>query len=780
MRHYFLWLPWLFFIGIVISALLIVAAPATPWWGVRHDFDATKGVIRLNPNKSIEQTFTSEAPTLTAVVVWLDPQRIPDDGNLILRVSGTHSTQEVTHALSDIPGSGIAAFVLPEPLRMGPGRAGSFQLLLTETNQPVYLFFQIDSTLYRGGELTGRAGDLGFQMRYLRPPLGARWYHIGAGVLLIIAGSVVASVLRATLRQPRRITRTQRHDTVIAIVAGGVTLSWYALLLVHSGTWISPGDFVKDVAYVQASVAAVQQQAWPIWSHLTCGGLPLLANPESNTLSLATLMGLVVPPEQALLTLLALEAGIAAAGTYALARSFTVSRLGSLLAAAIAVLSPAYAYRIGEGFSMTGGTVAFTPWVLLGFFQAVVHRRRWGVLVAGGGLGLIFWRGEVHIIVAVMLLLAVWAVLELCTKRSWRTVGILGCIAAVAFILASPKLLAYGEHATLFTSHLKPYVVRLWDAGLLDDVFFTAHDRTVSVPVRYGTQETWGNFGSYTGWLPWILAGLGVLSALPYRWWLVIGAGSLLLIAEGTAFDYLLRPLGLLGVLLRLPTRILSIFLVLLGILAGRGTTILNRWRGWPMGLLAAALTAVVVVDLGLTTRHILRGSLRDRSQLHLASPATPTLAAHQNVSAASSRHPALLLKSNYLLPNLCADLNIDHPFTDNQSADYPLASSTAQLMPNGITISEPAPASDIYINENFISSWVVDHGVVMQSPTKALHVIAPPEQYEALHLQVVSGLKYSQQAILVVILLTSAGLVAALMAAVPATPRPAPDHTAS
>lgn len=756
------WLVWFFLLGIIVASALIIAAPNTPAWGERHTYDASKGSIRLNPGKTVEQTFTSEFALLDTVLVWLDPQRLPPTGVLTLRIEGKDVAAATQLALRDIPASGTAAFALPHPVRLGTGTSAKLQLQLTETTQPVYLFFQIGGTLYRGGELAHRAGDLGFQLRYLRPPLGARSYHWLAGMLLLVAGSIVGWLLRATLRQPLTITLSLRRDALVALCIAGAVAAWYGFFIIHPDTWISPGDFVKDVAYVQASAQALQQGAWPIWSHLICGGLPLLANPESNTLSLATLLATIMPSAQALLTLLALEAGIAAAGTFALARSFHVSRIAAVMAAAIAAISPAYAYRLGEGFSMTGGAVAFTPWVLLGFFHAVRHRRWWGALLAGAGLGLIFWRGEVHIIVGVIMVLGLWTIISSLTQRGVRPLGVLLGIAAVTAVMASPKLLAYGEHDALFTSHLKPYVVRLWDAGLLDDIFFTAPDRTVKVVVRYGTEESWGNFGSYTGWLPWILAAVGLISRSRLRWWLLAGAAGLLVLAEGTLFDYVLRPLGPLGVLLRLPTRVLSIFLVLLGIGAGLGTTTFQRIGGWPGRLLALVLTAAIIVDLGMVTSHLLRQSFSEHSALRLPPPTTTTqFADHQNISENSSRHSAVLLASNYLLPNLCADLNIDRPFAVDQPPTYALATVPAEVTANGIVLHDPPPAGDVYVNENFISSWVVDHGIVLESSTNAVHVITPPEPKSRLTLRVVSGLRRSQQALLIVLLCTAVGVIA-------------------
>ncbi len=767
--------------GSVLAAVMLLFAPGVPWWGERHEVDPNKGSVRLNPNKALEQTFTWEEGTIDTVLLWLKPDERPTSGNIHLVITGDGGERDVLLPITSAPASGVAVFSLPSPLSARKNSPGTVRVTWRDSRVPLYFLFQIDSTKFPGGELQQRPGDLGFQLRYVRPPLGSQTTQVASASMVLVGGLISAWVLKRVLQQTLLKPTGWYRDALIASALGILVAIFYGVLLIRPGIWIGPGDFTKDVAYVQASVAAFTAGQWPTWSHLLCGGLPLLANPESNSLSLATLLGFFLRSEHALLLLLALEAGIGAAGTYALARGFKLSRLGSVAATAIASLSAVYAYRLSEGFSMTGGAIAFTPWAFFGFWQAIHRRRWWGVLLTGTSLGLMFLRGEVHIIVGVIGVLVLWASWYAVAKRSTVPLQMLCGVGAVTLMWSVPKLLAYIEHGALFTSHLPLYVVKLWQTGWWDDVFLAAHSREVKVPVRFGTEEHWGNFGAYTGWLPWALAAVALLRRGVTRWLLAVSLLVLLVISEGTLFSHVAPTLGPIGTLLRLPTRLLSIATLLLGIMAGQGVTMLvRRWQY--LGSVAAILiVGALIIDLGRTDVAILQQNFNRHLPVPAAVVTGGQLAAHRNAGVDPTRHPSQLLAAGYVLPQLCADLNVDHPFTDNRPAVWPLSSLPTTLLPNAIVVEAPPVTTDVFLQENFTDAWVVDHGMVLASSEKSIQLITPAQPFPRLTLSVANGTARTQQVVLVLMLGTAllfgGGLIARwrriLMAPSPETPAP-------
>lgn len=749
------WLAWVLGIGILVGSIALVAAPPVPHWGERHEFDATKGFVRLSPRAAVTQTFSLEHSLVDTVVVWLDPGFNHSQGNLHLYLAQGDQSSETVLPVAAVPTSGTAVFSLPRPLRGVAGEAGTLTITLHDTAQPLRLFFQIDGSIYSGGELGQRTGDLGFQVRYQNAALGEAWYHWLVAAVLVIAGIVASVAVHQTLKPTVALVTPPTLEIVITLALGlGVAL-FFAALLVQPGTWIGPGDFVKDVAYLQASAHSVSHGAWPVWSHVTCGGLPLLGNPESNALSLGTLLALLVAPEQALRVLLALEAGMGAAGVYVLGRLLGLRPGSSIVASLIFSLAAAYPYRIMEGFTMIGATVAFTPWVLVGYFVTTRFARWWGVWLSGMALAAMFLRGEVHLIIIVLLLLIILSLSDAVRQRRLMPVLVLCTIGAITLLWASPKLLAYGEHADLFTSHLPPHVARLGPMGLLDDVFLQDYDRTVKIPIQYGTEEHWGNFGAYTGWLPWVLAAVGGISSQRWRWPLL---GSLIIIVglgEGSLFDMSLRHVEVLGSLLRNPARLLLLATLPLALLAGFGLQWLYQ-RKLLGQLLALTAALAILLDLGSVSSRLLSTALATTRATPPDVAPHPMLALHQNASGDPWYHSGVLLKAGYLLPHLCADLNIDHPFTNDLPPLSPLAGVPSGLQPNGIVLPTVPARSDVFINENFMSAWVAAPGLVLESPEKSLHLITPLNPPPRVELAVISATKRAQQIIILVVSLTS------------------------
>lgn len=395
----------LWLIASVITSAALVTAPQLPWWEEKHEPHERTQRLLLKSGKQIEQTVRWENSQLTHVVVWLDsPQDLPTDGHIVLTVQASDKRQASVLSWTDIPATGTTVFPLNPPLAVPAGAEGTLFIHLDEPNQQVRLKFQIDETKYPEGRLVQpvkRPGDLAFQMRYLRPALGTLTKQWGYALLLLLAGAWLT--WRSLNRAPTSEILLHKEDILWATGLAVAVTIFYLALLMHPGSWLGPSDFSKDISYVTANHQALSTGTWPIWSHITCGGMLLLGNPEGNTFSLATLLSFAFTPEHALLITLAMEGGLAAAGTLLLARVLGLNSWGSLVAASIAALSPTYGYRIVEGFSMIGGAVAWTPWVFLGLAGALKNNKFGWILLSGLSLAAQLLRGDVHIIVVVIL-----------------------------------------------------------------------------------------------------------------------------------------------------------------------------------------------------------------------------------------------------------------------------------------------------------------------------------------------------------------------------------------
>lgn len=764
--------------GAMVAAAFVLAAPALPQWGERHLPHLQLPPLLLRSGQTAAQTVRWEASPLDTVVLRVDAEQPrPGDGGIALTIEAGGRTEEHAIAFADVPPSGITVFALPNPLPVEPGSLGTLRVRLTQPAQQVALSYQLDSSKYPEGELTqpnkSTQGDLAFQLRYRRPALGSAQAHRGAAALLVLAGLVTAAILRWSPGS-RNEEKLSKNDLWCALACGAVVMACYSLVLLRPGLWVGAGDFSKDAAYLATAAAALKSGSWPTWSHLTCGGMAALGNPEGNTISLGTLLALVVPPDRALLALLAVEGALSAIGTYVLARALGASRAGSATAALIASLSASFAYRIVEGLTPVGGAVAFSPWVFLGLVQTLKTKTGWWVLLSGTALAAIFLRGDVHVIVGVGALVVLWLLLAALFARSRWPLIVLAGIGATSLLFGSMKILPYFEQPKLIGGELHPYVVPLARFGLLDDALFRQHDRSFAVkPLHDRRHEQWGNFGAYVGLLPVVLAGIGALSRRRDRVLLAALTLAAFALSEGALFESFLRHHEPFGILLRVPSRLFSLFALFLGILAAMGFDRIRRDVPHRLRVLFGALVlGFLVFDLGLATRRILLRNT-EWSQATLPQPARePLLVSHVNTAPNHERHATTLLRTGFLLPKICGDQNNPPPFVKQLKESLALATVPSRLEPNRVFLTVPKGVTDQVVFERFTTSWASAEASLLEHETGALRVISRRATPGELLLRVVSPTVRAQQ-ILFGLFLATLGALA--LAFVPKTPKPSP-----
>lgn len=751
-----------------LIALLVLVAPALPQWGARHLAHLDRPHLQLPPGRVVEQTYVFETDRLDTFILWVDPTHpFPNLGTLRLTIETGKASREAIKSLRDIPPSGTAVFSFPSPLRAHKGAPGIARVVLEGTREPVWLTYQLDSSKYPEGRLRvngrERPGDLAFQIRYQRPALGSVGLHRVFAAAILLAGGMVTRLFRRR-QGPTTVWALRRADVVHAATLGLLVTVFYGAFLLRPGLWVGAGDFSKDAAYLASAADAVRGGVWPTWSHRTCGGMALLGNPEGNTVSLGTLFALALPPDRALLLLLIVEGGLSAAGTFLLARTLGLGAHGSVAASVIASLSSAYAYRIVEGLTPVGGAVAFLPWVFLFLEHAIRNGRNRGpaVFLSGTALAAMLLRGDVHVVVGAALAVVVWVFLRALQRRSLATLTVLLGVGASAFLWSSVKLLPYLEQPSLIQSALPPYVVPLARFRLLDDALLRIHDRgDVAVrPLHDRRVEQWGNFGGYVGTIALLFGGIGMLTKHPARLPVLGSAAVAFAVSEGMLFETVLRHNEVLGSLLRVPTRVLSVFVLFLGIGAGMGLErILRDARGWGRRAVTVGFLLFLTVDLGWAAGRVLLANTDWSVVPPRLAPSGPTLALHQNVSPDHERHATKLVRAGFLLPRICGDQNNPPTFIRELSSDQPLASVPSEIRPNRIFLQGPAGPADIRVNERFTSSWSAADATVLEDVRGGLQVVTPSGQARTVELQYRSGTVRAQQALLTLLVV---GLVLA------------------
>jgi hypothetical protein len=730
------------------AAVTIIFAPLAPWWGERHDAHERKQTLDLQPGREIGQSFHAEQTILTTLVVRLDPSRaLPERGSLVAVIATDRDRRTISIPFTDVPPSHIVALAINPPLMARMKSRATFMLHTEDASDPVYLSFQSDGGKFSDGDLIHYLpkyhGDLAFQLGYLRPAMGTFGLQAVYALLICLAGGAVGW---AFLQPPGRLALSRR-DVYLALACAAAGILWMCAFTLRSGSWIGPGDFTKDAAYIAGAAAAVRQAAWPVWQHITCGGMLLLGNPEGNTLSPATLLGLVLPAQQALLLLQALEAGIGAAGAYVLSRHLGIAARGSIAAAFIYLLSPVTVYKLAEGYSMLSGAAAYAPWALLAVYLAVRDRSsRWAVW-AGVCLATIFLRGDVHVIVVLILLIAAWMAWQAITRRSRQPLVLLALTLSAFFLSASPKLLAYAEQTQTVARNLHAYVAPLISGGLINQVFFQVVDPEITVKVLHGEYgEKFGAFGSYIGYPALILAVIGLSRRRAFRPYIIFGLIISFAIAEGTIFELWLRHAGIVGILLRLPSRALMLTVLFVALAAGVGVERVSDipWLRRRPGLARVAALAVglaVTADLALASSSVLQASFWHWNTTRLPAPAVPTLAVQKNASPGDRQHAGVLLVSGYLLPQICGDQNNQPDFTKHITSTRPVADVPLRQAPNSLTVLPAKSPADIIIRERFIPAWQSDAGTAIGDPDGSIHLLVPSHTEGPIRLSISSSL---------------------------------------
>lgn len=756
------WLTVLLGGGATLAALLILAAPPLPQWGERHTPHTHKPPFPLSPGHRLEQTFRAEGTTLDAVVLWIATDApTTQDASLLVEVeSGERRDARVS--LANVPPSGTAVLPLHPPLRVGYGADGIIRVTLVESSESLGIRYQIASDIYKDGRLTldgrERQGDLAFQLRYQRPALGTLPRQWGMALALFVAGMTAALVVRVRPRAPVGTSGTPpRRDVLLAGAIGIAIAGFYGFFLLPRGLWTGPTDFSKDAIYLSTAAAAVRNGAWPAWSHSTCGGMAALGNPEGNTISLGTLLALVFPPDRALLALLVAEAGIGAAGAFALARALGISRIATATVSAVSLLSGAFAYRIVEGLTPVGGAVAFLPWALFFLHRAIRRRSGPDAIFSGTALAAIFLRGDVHVIVGIAIVLAVWcAIAAFQTRSGWPGILLAG-IGATAFLWGSIKILPYLTQPSLIGGELQPYVLPLVRTGTLNDAWFRTHDRTLRLkPLHDRREETWGNFGAAIGMLPLVLGSIGILTRHPARAVLLTGGLTAFLLTEGALFEDVLRHVGPLAILLRVPTRLWSIVVLFVGLFAGIA---IDRMRQDVPQRARIALPVMLLLltatELALSTAKIFHANLSWASIPLPTTVQAPTLRPHAHVADRPQEHPTALLRAGFLLPKICGDQNNPPPFVKELKTELPLASVPGTLKPNTVILNVRQGPADIAIRERFVSSWTPSHGAVLEGTDGGIHLVLPAQESQKVSLRFVDPLSRAEIVVFLLLLLT-------------------------
>jgi len=510
-----------------------------------------------------------------------------------------------------------------------------------------------------------------------------------------------------------RLPRFARNEFVmvpLGALAFALVFSWP--MLGHLATPGAMGDWDMLLGIKWASYETiVKYRQLPLWDPYRCGGLPMLGNPQSQIVSpffpLTLLCGVFLGTHLQMILSLA----IAWSGGYVLARVIGISPLGAVAGAMVFPASSWFYLTLGIGH-VWGMEATYAPW---GYAAAWVasqrHAYRYAAL--GGAVFALMFLGSgpdgmVYSGIGLALLMLGLAA----ATKSWWPLWMLVALGLFSVGFAAIKLV---PTYLVLLAHPRPTTGQLEvnDARLLLIMLFSP-DQTLF----RGLSNGWGFWecGAYIGIFS-IPALLGLMKARRAAPWIIAGA-ILLLLARGDA-----QPLALWPILhrlpvfdsVRLPSRFLVPFTLVVGMLAGHGLDWLaERWTNW------GAAIGVAIVVLATVNCLLVGPPDLDSVWQYPAQPAAPAPVFHQILHGPGNNGMLIPAMEN---TGVVACYDYTQWNTNVRASDQPGYRGEVYLLgpgsvglerwtPNSLTYSVDVPAAgEIVVNQNYDRWWHVAAG---------------------------------------------------------------------
>lgn len=392
----------------------------------------------------------------------------------------------------------------------------------------------------------------------------------------------------------KRLPRVFRDERALApLGAIGFALVFSYPLLGHLGTRgaMSDWDFNYGLLWVPYQTILRFHQL-PLWNPYECGGVPMLGNPDSHILTPFFPLVLWLGPFYATHLEIIASRAIAWLGGYVLGRSLGMRPLGAVAVATVFPASSWFDLKMGAG-QLWALEWCWAPWALAAAWIAATRNRIGAAALAGGVLALMMLGNGPYPCVftgtTIAILLAGVALQSASARPIWTLVVIGLFTAGFSALKVLPAFLVGLHHPRpTFEIEINTFQV------LLTALF------SLTQNVFRGSPNGWGfwEVGAYIGLfaIPALLSLAAPRRAAPW----ILAVAVLWLLARGDAeplaiwpFLHLLPPFNS----LRLPSRFLVLFVLIVGVLAGFGIDWLgSRLPRWG-AIMGVVLIIVPLVD---------------------------------------------------------------------------------------------------------------------------------------------------------------------------------------
>ncbi|HEA47192.1 MAG TPA: hypothetical protein ENH97_02135 [bacterium] len=412
--------------------------------------------------------------------------------------------------------------------------------------------------------------------------------------------------------------RSISHFLILTFLA----LLFLSPILSHIDYWgIHDWDPIASEVLATPRDSILKYGQWPLWNPYLGGGEPSLGSVVNFYLSPLFALILLFGPVVGIKLLAIVSMVIGLVGMFKLAREWGIKTTGAYLAALIFMFSSHFPLRIAQGAVEYYGQF-WLPWILLFASRVVDRPEKWvkNSIWTAIFLGFAFLQGGSFHPILNLLILSLFFLIRLIQLRHMRSLLSLGLILILFFSLASIRLLPVME---LSQSAWRVMAVEEGQAEGLAvlPAAFLGRDQMIRSPARTERLRSpstwhWEDYGSYVGWLPVLLALLGLATWKRKRVLLGILLIFFILLYLGR-----LSPINLWSFFYRLPlfhwmrfpSRSSYIISLIIALSAGYGLTRLRDYFGARRRkiILGNTLTALLLIfvffDLTMVSRPILR-----------------------------------------------------------------------------------------------------------------------------------------------------------------------------
>lgn len=252
-----------------------------------------------------KQSFQPSYHTVDNLLLQLNQQNYKNHkGSLQITFSQNSHKVTTTTPINQISSTGNILIPIP-PLTLNAQQSAEFAIALVDTQKPINLRFQRDSKklinerlhILEGSTIKKRSGHLAFRPQYLATARELTGLPLFIWLTLLSGITVAIAILWYLQKNTHPIKLTLPHLSRTDLITASIVTIYSGLFiwlhLLPTTNLPTNADMTKNTLYLQTTAQTIRNSSVPYWHHTTCGGQPLLGNPETSVLSLGTPLALL-------------------------------------------------------------------------------------------------------------------------------------------------------------------------------------------------------------------------------------------------------------------------------------------------------------------------------------------------------------------------------------------------------------------------------------------------------------------------------------------------------